>query len=144
MDKTYTLTIEDTLDSPEADFVRQKLAEFNRQYVVDDQYQPFTIFLRDQAQKIVAGLLGETYWGWLHVSILWVAGDVRRLGYGRKLLAAAELEAIRRGCRQAHLDTLDFQARDFYEKQGYVVFGELTDLPAGHSRFFMKKTLPAA
>jgi GNAT superfamily N-acetyltransferase len=141
MADTYTLTIEDTANPSDADFVRQKLAEFNRQHVADDHYQPLHIFLRTDDQAIVAGLLGATYWGWLHVDILWIDEIIRRLGYGRQLLNTAEQEAIWRGCRHAHLDTMDFQAREFYEKQGYVVFGELTDLPTGHSRYFMKKAL---
>ena len=42
------------------------------------------------------------------------------------------------------LDTFSFQARRFYEKLGYVVFGELPDYPAGHSRYFLQKRLGAS
>ncbi len=87
------------------------------------------------------GLLGGTYWGWLYVEILWVAEHVRGAEHGRALLAAAEQEAVRRGCRHAHLDTMSFQSRSFYERQGYTVFGELRDIPAGHQRYFMQKAL---
>jgi hypothetical protein len=50
-------------------------------------------------------------------------------------------EAIRRGCRGAYLDTFSYQARPFYEKLGYAVFGTLDDYPPGHQRFFMRKRL---
>ena len=40
-----------------------------------------------------------------------------------------------------HLDTFDFQAKEFYKKQGYVVFGKLDDCPENHCRYFMKKLL---
>ena len=63
MDHTDTLTIEDTANPTAADFVRQKLTDFNRQHVADDRYQPLNIFLRADDQTIVAGLLGATYWG---------------------------------------------------------------------------------
>ena len=53
----------------------------------------------------------------------------------------AEAEAIRRGCKNAHLDTLSFQALDFYKKYGYTVFGQLDGLPPGHSRYYLRKTL---
>ena len=53
----------------------------------------------------------------------------------------AEREAIRRGCRTIWLDTFTFQARGFYERLGYSVFGTLEDYPPGHSRFFLKKSL---
>jgi hypothetical protein len=39
------------------------------------------------------------------------------------------------------LDTFEFQARGFYEHQGYTCFADLPDYPPGFSRFFMKKSL---
>ena len=43
------------------------------------------------------------------------------------------------------LDKFSFQARGFYEKLGYAVFGALEDYPIGHSRMFLRKTIaPAA
>ena len=49
-----------------------------------------------------------------------------------------QTEALRRGCRAAYLDTFSYQARPFYEKLGYEVFGTLDDYPLGHQRFFMR------
>ena len=57
------------------------------------------------------------------------------------MLAAAEAEALRRGCRGARLFTYSFQARGFYEKHGYTVFGVLDDFPPGHSQIWLRKTL---
>jgi len=45
------------------------------------------------------------------------------------------------GCRISHLDTFDFQAKGFYEKLGYTVFGVLEDCPEGHNRYYMSKKL---
>ena len=53
----------------------------------------------------------------------------------------AEAEAMDRGCHHAHLATLDFQARSFYESLGYTVFGVLDDYPWPYKRFFMHKQL---
>jgi len=39
------------------------------------------------------------------------------------------------------LDTFDFQAKDFYTKQGYEVFGILDNCPEGHKRYYMKKNI---
>lgn len=87
------------------------------------------------------GLLGHTHWNWLFVSHLWVADPLRGRGYGRALMVQAEEEALRRGCDHAHLDTFDFQARAFYERLGYTVFGQLADYPSGHTRYFLQKEL---
>jgi hypothetical protein len=43
------------------------------------------------------------------------------------------------GCTDAFLDTFSFQARGFYEKLGYRVFGGLDNHPAGHQHYFMTK-----
>jgi GNAT superfamily N-acetyltransferase len=89
----------------------------------------------------VGGLLGGTYWGWLQVDMLWLDDSVQRTGYGSRMLAMAEGEAVRRGRRHAHLDTLSFQALDFYLKFGYAVYGVPNDLPPGHQRYFLQKQL---
>jgi hypothetical protein len=47
----------------------------------------------------------------------------------------------KQGCQGAHLDTFSFQAKGFYEKLGYRVFGELEECPAGNSRFYLWKKL---
>jgi hypothetical protein len=58
------------------------------------------------------------------------------------LLEAAEKEAQKRGCLQADLDTFDFQARGFCEKQGYSVYAAQQDYPIGHRKFMLRKTCP--
>jgi GNAT superfamily N-acetyltransferase len=73
-----------------------------------------------------------------------VAEPPRGHGYGERLLQAAEKEARTHGCRGVFLSTFSFQARPFYERFGYEVFGELPDYPTGHAYYFMKKALPDA
>jgi GNAT superfamily N-acetyltransferase len=142
MDKPYTMTIEETPDPADARFVFERLREFNRSRTgIDDGHRRLAILVRDEAGAIVGGLLGDTFWGWLYVSILWIDESLRGQGYGHRLLVAAEQEAIARGCHHALLDTMSFQARPFYEKYGYTVFGELHDIPVGHSRYYMQKPL---
>ena len=139
----YTLAVEETPDPADVQFVRAQLTAFNRARAADDQFQPLAILLRDAGGQIVAGLVGGTYWGWLYTEVLWVEEGLRGKGYGRSLLIVAEAEAVRRGCCYAHLDTMDFQALPFYQKQGYSVFAELEDIPAGsgHRRYSLKKRL---
>ncbi|MEX3946099.1 hypothetical protein AB4Y44_42815, partial [Paraburkholderia sp. BR10937] len=42
-----------------------------------------------------------------------------------------EEEACRRGCSGAWLDTYSFQARAFYERLDYTVFGTIDNYPPG-------------
>ena len=106
-------------------------------------HRTLTLLVRDGEGRVVGGLVGTTVWGWLQVTQLWVADAIRGEGYGTALMTAAEAEAVRRGCHHALLDTFDFQARGFYERLRYEVFGEVRDFPRGHTRFFMRKTLAA-
>jgi len=53
----------------------------------------------------------------------------------------AEAIARAHGCVGIWLDTFSFQARGFYEKLGFAVFGTMEDFPPGHQRFFLQKRL---
>jgi GNAT superfamily N-acetyltransferase len=119
--------------------LREALVAYNRSRAGDQRFQELTIWLRDNQQRIVGGVIGSTYWRWLLVEFLWIDEQIRGRGYGRLLLTTAEREALRRGCRHACLETFSFQAPAFYEKLGYVVFGVLDDFPGRHRRYSFKK-----
>jgi GNAT superfamily N-acetyltransferase len=115
--------------------------ELNIERAGDQQFQRLCYVLETADHEIAGGVLGEIYWGWFHVDLLWVKDELRGHGYGHRLLARAEDEARQHGAKNAYLDTFSFQAPGFYERQGYRVFGELRDFPPGHQRFFMAKQL---
>ena len=62
------------------------------------------------------------------VDLLFLPEDMRGSGMGRRVMRAAEREAALRGCRGIWLDTMTFQAPDFYRKLGFSVFGEIREL----------------
>lgn len=141
------ITLTDTADPAARDFVRGQLRAFNdgvsepHRAVRGPGKAPLDILIRDAAGEIVAGLIGATYWGWLEIDTLWVAESLRGQGHGRALLRMAEEEARRRGCAQAMLTTYSFQARGFYEKEGYCVVGEMADYPPAAAYYWMRKEL---
>ena len=77
----------------------------------------------------------------MYVDILWVHENHRHKGIGSKLLIEAEKEAIRRGCHHVHLDTMSWQAPEFYKKFGYEIIGILPDIPNGNQKYLLMKTL---
>jgi GNAT superfamily N-acetyltransferase len=111
--------------------------------VMGSDYRPLTLLLQDGEGRVVGGLCGKTEWGWLYVATLAVREEYRNRGYGTRLLLAAEAEAVARGCHDAYLDTFSFQARPFYERLGYELFGVLEGF-AGHTRYFLRKKLQAS
>ena len=122
------------------EFVASKLREYNLQFVEKD-VNPLSAYFRDSEGDIVAGLTGKTYWNWLHIDYLWVNESERKNQLGSKLIAAAEEEAIKRGCTGSSLDTFSFQALRFYQKLGYSVFGELNGYSGKHHRYYLEKQL---
>lgn len=105
-----------------------------------ENHRSLVIILSDpDTHDIRGGLWGGTNLSRLHVELLFVPETLRGRGLGRKLLLDAEQEAIRRGCLGAWLDTYSFQARGFYERLGYSVFGILDDYPPGQHRVFLHK-----
>lgn len=120
------------------------LLAFNRSQVPEDE-KPFADLSRkvvDENGTIVAGILAQFYFSTcVYVEILWVAENCRKERLGSRLLEAVEEDGRKRGATLIHLDTFDFQARGFYEKHGYEVFGVLEDCPEGHTRYYLKKRL---
>ncbi len=93
---------------------------------------------------ILGGLIAELNWEWLHIRILAVDEGLRGQGLGRQLMAQAEAYACQHGCHHVWVDTFSFQARPFYEKLGYRIFGVLPDYPSGQERYFLAKPLDVA
>jgi len=99
------------------------------------------IFMRNGEDKVVGGVIGHIFSGWVYVSLLWVEESLRNKGNSAKLLKMIENEAVKLECKYAHLDTYSFEARPFYEKNGYMLFATLENYPSGHSKYFLKKRL---
>ena len=122
-------------------FVQDQLHTFNMRATGYDDYSPIAIFVRDETGVIIAGLTAFTWGGTLRIEYVWVHEQWRKHGYGKRMVEAAEQEAIARGCKQAVLDTHSFQAPDFYPKLGYVLCGVMEDYPVGYQQLFFQKRL---
>lgn len=136
-----TITFEPDASSKDLDAVNAGLSAYNDRVLGPQQYEPMRLLVRDAEGQIVGGLLGELYYNWLYIAILWLHEDIRGQGLGRRLMATAEAYAASRGRTHVHVDTLDFQAPLFYQRLGYTVWGELGPYGDGHTRYYLKKTL---
>jgi GNAT superfamily N-acetyltransferase len=125
----------------EAAAILAPLDQFSRERGFVWEKAPLTLALRDDEGQVVGGLIGELHWGWLRTVILAVDEPHRGQGWGRRLVERAEALALVAGCHHAWVDTFSFQARPFYERLGYRVFGELPDYPRGQTRYFLARTL---
>ena len=132
--------IEVSNSNDDAQYIRQRLNEYNCTFAQPDNHEKLCLVVRSHGNTI-GGLLGGTYWNWLYIELFWVDENERSKGMGTTLLEKAEEIAVQRGCQNAHLETHDFQSLEFYKKRGYSVFGELADLPEGHTKFYLHKHL---
>ncbi len=100
--------------------------------------------VKNQQGVVIGGILARIYcWGVVFVDILWINDHYRGQGLGTTLLNKVEEDAKAQQCHLIHLDTFDFQAKDFYEKNGFEIYGVLDNCPPNHKRYYMKKILQA-
>lgn len=137
--------IRESNSQEEADLVVDRLVKYNLSKVPGKQEVPLLCINRvieDTNGEIIAGILSNMYcWNCIYIDALWVKEEYRKDGLGTKLLKELEKIAKEKDCHLIHLDTFDFQAKDFYIRHGYEIFGVLDQCPENHKRYFMKKNI---
>src|SRR5438067_231427 len=140
-------------DSIIEEAVHEQLREFNRARnpvlwdaldAPEHASRPLNVVAFDAGGRVAGGLFAETRFAWMKVAIMAVRQDVRGRGIGKRLMRMAEEEAIRRGCKYAFTDTMDYQAPGFYHRLGYATAGRIEDWDShGHAKYFLVKQLAA-
>lgn len=129
----------------ESELIVDKIVEYNLSKVPIIQESSFIWINRvivDTYGDIIAGINSKMYcWNCLYIDVLWVKEEYRKEGLGSKILNEIEKVAKDKGCYLIHLDTFDFQAKDFYIKHEYDIFCILDECPQRHKRYFMKKII---
>lgn len=143
LDSNMVLCISDAEQKSE---VLSKLSEFNRNVLKISNSADSSLQVNYNIQNggvVIAGINANLYFlkSVLHVDHLFVSAEYRGCGLGRVLLAKVEQVAKEHGVHIAHLDTFDWQGKNFYLQNGYEIFGVLDDCPKGHQRYYMKKVL---
>ncbi|HEV7278024.1 MAG TPA: GNAT family N-acetyltransferase [Devosiaceae bacterium] len=129
-------------EAGEIEAVRAPLSAHAEQARPGGNYRELGLLLKDPASgDIVGGLTGYALYDWLFVQFLAVPETLRGQNFGSRLMQRAEDWAREQGLAGMWLDTFDFQARPFYEKLGFEVFGTIEDHPVGGRRYFLSKRL---
>ena len=119
------------------------LLQFNEQSVGNATSVPFALTITgDDKPDILGGLWAMSLWGSFYIALVVTPPAARGQGLGRNLMQQAETEALSRNCRHMWLDTYAFQARGFYERLGFSLFGQLDGPAPMFPRYFLRKNLP--
>ena len=126
------------------DMIQKAIAEFNiyqhPEYEIFKVYRekgyndPFGIYaLLDN--EIVGGMIARKKMQWLDIDILFVDQNYRNHKIGSHLMSKAVEYCKKENLIGIHLYTLDFQAKGYYEMQGFKLIAEIENWPRGITRY---------
>ncbi len=102
---------------------------------------PYAFFLKNAQNEIMGGINGCVLYGCLTIDQLFVDQTLRGKQYGTKLMSLAHDFGIKHDCRFATVNTMDWEAKDFYIKLGYAVEFERQGYDNDSLFYFLKKSL---
>ena len=117
-----------------------RLNAFNEAIVGYADRTPLHVIVRDPADgTIIGGISGRTSLGLLFIDLVFLPEDLRGTGIGTRMMAMAEAEARRRGCRSGVLYTISFQAPGLLPAARVARVRQVPCDPPGTSRVFLTK-----
>lgn len=99
----------------------------------------FACFIHDSDNTIVGGCSGGTLYGGLHIDNLWVSERIRHKGWGTKLMHSALKYGQKKGCAFATVNTMDWEAIEFYQKLGFKLEFERHGFQKNSVFYFLRK-----
>ena len=131
--------------------IHARLGKYNREMcpwlkdhspLQDPERKPeYADFLAFDDGRLIGGIVGFVAYNWYFLDLLYVEEAYREQDVGTRLIRIVEEFCRNERLTGIRLETWNFQARGFYEKNGFSVFGELEDCPPGTSVYFLKKQL---
>lgn len=101
-----------------------------------NEYKNFFAF--DEG-KLIGGAIGFILYEWYFLEGLWIKDSYQSQKVGTSLMKKVEEYVKKEKLIGIRLETWDFQAKGFYEKLGYTMYGTIEDCPPGTINYFFKK-----
>lgn len=96
-------------------------------------------FLAFDNNKLIGGAIGFVEYNWYFLDLFYIDEEYRGRDIGTNLIKQIEEFAKKENLTGVRMETWDFQARGFYERNGYEVFAEIKDCPPGTTNYYLKK-----
>lgn len=101
----------------------------------------FAFIIQNEKQKFLGGIQGFYYYGCFYIDLLFVINEARGKGYGSQLMQKAEELAKTRECLFMAVNTMDFEAKPFYEKHGFEIEFTRNGFEKNSEMYFFRKPI---
>lgn len=139
--KKMDLKFTDNPSSQEIDALMQGILEQAKEIRGLSGIKPFGFFYKDAGGEILAGCNGMLFYGSMYVDQLWVDKSLRNQGIGTQIMQKAEEFARKSDCSMITLNTMDWEALDFYKKLGFQLDFERSGYAKNSKMYFLRKVL---
>lgn len=103
--------------------------------------EEFGFFIKDENKQIIGGLTALYCYQSIDIDALWIHPQYRNLSLGKELMLNAENYAKKRNCKFITICTMDFEAREYYQKLGFVIEFKRDGYEKDSSLYYLKKEL---
>lgn len=104
-------------------------------------FSGINLLLKSPQEEVLGGLVGKDMGnGVWSIEHLWIAEKLQTQGWGTKFLQAFEAIAKAQNKHTILVDTFDYQAPQFYEKNGFECI-EVVASHAGYTRHYYAKKI---
>lgn len=131
------VTVERTIGATKR-AVQGGLFRYNVEKMGKQKHKSFAISLRDK-KEVVGGIVGEVWMTVLFIQLFWIDQRFRGKGHGKALIESIEDQARNFGAVRAYVDTMSFQAPDFYRACDYEALGTIDGYPGGVTRHWLPR-----
>lgn len=139
-------SISDVPTPEEMEQIQNAVENDKRNQTLGDYDQPgieISLVLKDSQGRVQGGVIASTIFRVMHLEVLWVADEYRRMGYGAQLVLGAEQIGFENGCNTTQTWTFSFQGPEFYPAIGYELLGIYDGYPNGITELVFMKRLAA-
>lgn len=106
----------------------------------DGGIKPFS-FIAYNDDAVVGVIIGKIFWNTVRISQLYIFPNYRHQGIGRSLVTETLNYAKENNCKYAFVETMNFQAVDFYKNLNFVVEFERFGFSHNTSMYFLKREI---
>lgn len=106
----------------------------------DEKFDPIA-FIANENGHFIGAIVVELFWGALHIKYVYVDDNYRGKRVGTELIKYALKYGKDKKCPFAFVETMSFQALDFYRKAGFELEFTRTGYKYGTSFHYLRKPL---